>query len=149
MNGLLRAAKRFVNCCSGSALVEVTVVVPLAISLTVGVVDFSLALSARATMGKSVRDAARYLSRLPQAAVCSTAAQTVAKNIAVYGIKTAESGNEVLSGFATGDITVTPDTDCSTSPTTIEVTAAYTYQTIMLSAALPGAGSIPMAATHK
>ena len=42
-----------------------TIVVPVAISLMAGGVDFGLAFTTQATGSKSVRDAARYLGSLP------------------------------------------------------------------------------------
>ena len=47
-----------------------TLVVPLAVALMVGAVDFGMGFSAQATLGKSVRDAARYVAGLP-AGACS------------------------------------------------------------------------------
>ena len=46
-------------------MVETTIYMPIVISLMVGGVDFGMAFSAHATVGKSVRDAARYLGSLP------------------------------------------------------------------------------------
>ena len=55
---------------TGSALVEMTIVVPVAISMMAGVVDFGMAFATQATGGKSLRDAGRYLSTLPLSAAC-------------------------------------------------------------------------------
>ena len=62
MRSMFKFLLRFASCSSGSALVEMTIVVPVAISLMAGGVDFGLALSTQATGSKSVRDAARYLA---------------------------------------------------------------------------------------
>ena len=87
MTSLGEFLSRLVRCSSGSALVEATLYMPIAISLMVGGVDFGMAFSAHATVGKSVRDAARYLGSLPTwptPVACSTDwAITNAKNLAV------------------------------------------------------------------
>src|SRR5262245_8960648 len=83
MRSLFKFLLRLARCSSGSALVEMTIVVPVAISLMVGGVDFGLALSTQATAAKSVRDAARYLASL-RAGECDGQI-TSAKNLAVYG----------------------------------------------------------------
>ena len=66
-------------------MVEMALIMPIMISLMVGGVDFGMAFSAHATMGKSVRNAARYLGSLPKAAACSSWAIANAKNLAVFG----------------------------------------------------------------
>jgi TadE-like protein len=83
MRSLVKYLLRFARCSSGNALVEMTIVVPVAISLMVGGVDFGLALTTQATASKSVRDAARYLGSL-RASEC-TAQIAGAQNLAVYG----------------------------------------------------------------
>jgi Flp pilus assembly protein TadG len=101
------------RCESGSALVEMTIILPLAVALMVGVVDFGVGLSTQATANKAVREAARYLSSLPSAACTQGWAQTNAKNLAVYG-NTAGTGSPLISGWSTGSVTATC-TPCSTT----------------------------------
>jgi Flp pilus assembly protein TadG len=60
-----------------------TIVLPVAVSLMVGGVDFGLALSTQATAAKSVRDAARYLGSL-RAGDCDSE-RAKAQNLAIYG----------------------------------------------------------------
>ena len=61
MRTLFKFLLQLARSSSGSALVEMTIIVPVAISLMAGGVDFGWALSTQATGSKSVRDAARYL----------------------------------------------------------------------------------------
>ena len=116
-----------------------TIVAPVAIALMVGVVDFGMGFSARATLGKSARDAARYLAGLPQSAYCQSWAEASAKNLAVYG-NTAGTGNPVISGWSVSGVSITPvpATSCPAAGSTIVVTASYSYSSIILAGAIPG-----------
>jgi len=69
-------------------MLEAAVVMPVAISLMVGCVEFGNLFLTYGTANKSVRDAARYLARIPKEIVCSTGATgglTIAQNLAIYG----------------------------------------------------------------
>src|SRR5262245_12448449 len=95
---------RLARCSSGSAVVEATIYIPIVISLMIGGVDFGMAFYADATVGKSVRDAARYLASLPipptsAARVgCSTWAITKAQNLAVFG-NLSGTGSPLITGW--------------------------------------------------
>lgn len=85
---MLRWFRQFGRCTSGSSLVEVTIVMPLAVSLMAGGVEFGRALWAYHTADKSVKSAARYLARLPEAALIPSAqdwALVRARNLALRG----------------------------------------------------------------
>jgi hypothetical protein len=66
-------------------MLEMTIVVPMAITLMAGGVDFGMALSTQATLSKSVRDAARYLGNLPASAGCPGWAVTNATALVTPG----------------------------------------------------------------
>src|SRR5260370_36780360 len=95
MRSLTKCLLQLARCESGSALVESSLVVPIALSLMVGTVDFGQGLRTWATGSKSVRDAARYLGNLDFLAVvdrttnawvgCPAWAVTDAQNLAIYG----------------------------------------------------------------
>jgi Flp pilus assembly protein TadG len=120
---------RLAHCSSGSALLEMAIIIPVAISLMAGGIHFGWALSTQATVNKSVRDAARYLSTLPAGAVCgwgqSNAANLVTQN---------------LSGSSVTITTNQPNNSCPTCPSTtppgacftIIVTATFPYKSIFL-----------------
>jgi Flp pilus assembly protein TadG len=55
----------------GVAFLEFTILFPLLLTLTLGVFEFGHAMKNRHTIDKAVRDAARYLARVP--ATCTSA----------------------------------------------------------------------------
>src|SRR3974390_2058922 len=99
------------RCRSGSALVEMAFIAPVAILLMVGAVDFGSALFTQATASKSVHDAARYLGSLSKSTVCNNPKWSFilqkAQNLAVYGTLTAQAGNELIPGCSPNDEHVT------------------------------------------
>jgi Flp pilus assembly protein TadG len=120
--------RRLAGCTSGAAMVEATIVTPVAISLLVGGVEFGSLFLHYGTANKSVRDAARYLARAPQATICAGGTgRTVATNLAIYG--SAINTGIALIGTPT-DWTISFDADCA-NPTYVTVTAAVTYTPIM------------------
>jgi hypothetical protein len=119
---------------------------PLAISLMAGATDFGLAYSELSTAQKSLRGATRYLARLPANAVCSWG-QTNAKNLAVYG-NIGGTGNPVISGWATSQVTLTQPTNCASSYAVIELGATVTYNSLMLPVVgLPG--TVTLSTSHQ
>ena len=138
-------------------MVETAIIMPIVISLMVGGVDFGMAFSAHATVGKSVRDAARYLGSLPTTAACSTWAIANAKNLAVYGKLNpvvsdpplTTDDRPLISGWQTdGGTNNNVSVDCS-NPSIIIVSAKAPYNTLMLGAVLPGIGTITLSAQHE
>ena len=89
MKRLCDTLSELVRCKSGSALVEMTFVAPLAILLMVGAVDFGRALFTQATASKSVHDAARYLGGLSKSAICDNpdCVQDFAKGTKFGGVR--------------------------------------------------------------
>jgi Flp pilus assembly protein TadG len=150
MTSFVKYLSRLARCSSGSAMVETAITLPLMISLMVGGVDFGMAFSAHATVGKSVRNAARYLGSLPTTAACSTWAIANAKNLAVFGKLSPGAGDNVLiSGWQTdGGTKNNVSVDCS-NPPVIVVSAKVPYSTLMLGAILPGIGTITLSAQHE
>jgi hypothetical protein len=127
---------RFTKCTSGAASVEAAVMMPLVISLMVGSTDFGRAFAVSATADKSMRDAARYLARVPSGAICSWGL-TNAKNLAVYGKLTVSAGDKpLIHGWSTNDITLALPTNCAAlpSPTVVRLEATVPFTGIMLSA---------------
>ena len=149
MTSLGEFLSRLVRCSSGSAMVEATLYMPIAISLMVGGVDFGMAFSAHATVGKSVRDAARFLGSLPTtptAVACIGGptgwAATKAKHLAVYGTLDVVAGETpLIPGWSTTNVTVAFNpTDCSSPDFRITVSATATYSPLILGA-VPGIGT--------
>lgn len=115
--------RRLVRCTSGTAALEAAIVLPVAISLMVGGVEFGRLFSAYGTAEKSTRDAARYLARVPKAHVCDWGL-TNAQNLAVYG-NIAGTGPALILGWTTGTVTLN-GIDCA-NPSIIDLRAAVPY----------------------
>lgn len=70
----------------GAALVEFTLVAPLLLLLMCGMAEFANALRQYHIMEKGVRDAGRYLARVPMTGcTISSSATTAAQNLALTG----------------------------------------------------------------
>jgi Flp pilus assembly protein TadG len=133
MRAFLNLLLRVARCTSGTAAVEAAIIMPIAIALMTGATDFGRAYTTSSTADKSMRDAARYLAHLPFSAVCSTWAQTNAKNLAVFG-NTAGNGNPLITGWSTSNVTVAQPTSCPLTPPSdqvIQVTATVPFTSIM------------------
>jgi hypothetical protein len=142
----MRLLRRFARSTRGASVLEGAIIMPLAISLMAGAVDFGRGFSTLATAQKSMRNAGRYLSMLPPAAVCGWG-QTRAKNLAVYG-NLAGSGQPLVYGWTTGNVTLVRPTTCTASFTVIELSASVPYTSLMLPViGLPG--TLTMTARHE
>jgi Flp pilus assembly protein TadG len=131
MKSLSHFLLRLARCTLGSSLVEMTLVVPLIIALMVGVVDFGMAFSVRATLGKSVRDAARYVAGLPISA-CSTSS-TFWANVYAQSLVT----NVLPSAIANVTCSACPSPSLSGS-NCVTASATFSYNSIILSGAISG-----------
>jgi Flp pilus assembly protein TadG len=124
--------RRLFGCESGTASIETIIVLPIALSLMAGGVEFGQIWSEYGTIAKSVRDSTRYLARLKYDAICDWGL-TNAKNMAVYG--SINGTTPVISNFSTNDVTlVTPD--CGAAPAggySVEMRASVSYTGTMLS----------------
>lgn len=108
MRPLFKYLVQLARCTSGTALIEMTIIMPMGFLLMAGVVDFGMAFSTQATLGKSARDAARYLGGLPSSAYCQTWATDYAKGL-------------VTTVLSTASVNV----NCSTSVITVSATVPY------------------------
>jgi Flp pilus assembly protein TadG len=144
MSSFFKFLLQLARCSSGNALIEMTIVVPVAISLTAGGVDFGMALTTQATAGKSVRDAARYLGSL-RASECNGQIAN-AQNIAVYGNLTG-TGNALVpnwnaNGGANNNVSIT----CGS---TIVVSAKIPYDSIIFTSFLPISSTLTLSTQHE
>ena len=144
MKGLIKPLLQLARCSSGSALVEMTVVVPVAISLMAGGVDFGLALSTQATAAKSVRDAARYLGSL-RAGDCDSE-RAKAQNLAIYGNLSGTGDPLVPDWNATGGTDNNVNITCGP---TIVVSAKIPYTSIFHATFLPIASTYTLHTEHQ
>jgi Flp pilus assembly protein TadG len=135
IRSLFKFSTRLARCTSGSALVEMTIMAPILISLFAGAVDYGMFLSTQATLDKSVRDAARYLGSLPKnldGSRCPAPswAVTNAQNLVTTG----------ATNFAI---------DCTTYPGTVVVSANLAYNSIILARFLPIASTFTLSTQHQ
>ena len=107
--------------------------IPVAIFLMAGGVGFGQLFSAYGTAEKSMRDAARYLARVPQANLCDWGRDN-ARNLAMYGALT-NTGQPLISTWTDpttvnfcepGNPTCPPD-NCPAPSDVIELRAAVPY----------------------
>jgi Flp pilus assembly protein TadG len=98
----------------GTALIEGAVVMPMLLVVLGGVFEFSWVFYQQKLIETGVRDAARYLTRVPAngspcAATDSSGTQytTYAQKIAVYGSTSTTGFNPRVKGWTTADVTIT------------------------------------------
>lgn len=143
MNEAFAFLRRFFRSDRGTAAVEAAIVMPLAISLMVGGVEFGRILSGYATADKTMRAAARYLARVPASAVCDWGLDN-ARNLAVFGtIDPPEGAQPLLPGWTVGSVTLDASYPCGSADTVIELQTAVPFQVFMLDAiGLPNAWTL-------
>jgi Flp pilus assembly protein TadG len=100
----------------GVQLVELAIVLPIFILLFGATAEFGRYFYEYTTLAKSARAGARYLAT---AAVNSTE-DTTAKNIVVYG-NSAGTGNPILSGLSTANVSITRSGGVPVLPQTVTV----------------------------
>jgi Flp pilus assembly protein TadG len=144
---MLRFFGNLARCTSGNALIETIIILPLAISLMIGLVDFGWALSMQATANKSVRGAARYLGTLPPGTACTNWAVANARNLAIYG-NLAGTGTKLIPGWEPDQTSNNVTVDCST-PDVIIVSATVPVNSLMLATFVPILASLRIYAEHE
>lgn len=133
---------RFGRSRKGAALVEFALLGPVLIILMCGLAEFSNAMRQYHIMEKSVRDAARYLTRVPMTGcTINAAAITAAQNLALTG-RTASGGTYVLPAWTDPTTVTVTVADCVSNTTqayrghdqmpVIEVTAGAPYEDLGL-----------------
>jgi Flp pilus assembly protein TadG len=127
---LLGLLRRLARCNSGTATIEMVIILPVAILLMSGGVEFGNLFSAYGTANKSVRDATRYLARVPQANVCGWGL-TNATTLAIYG----NLGGTGTSLLPTTTTVTLQNGDCN-NPTNITLEADVPY-TVLVFGAIP------------
>lgn len=106
----------------GAAAVEFALVLPVLVLLVCGIIDFGRAYNARITLSHSVREAARVWALGGTAAETTTRAQDTATG---------------LSG-----VTATTTTCAFGQPTTVTVTASFSFATPLIGSLAPGLTSL-------
>lgn len=142
----------------GATLLELTILLPVLVSLSFGVNEFGRALHHNHIVNKSVRDAGRYLSRVP--AVCpggtiDAAHIATARNLALTGYP---SGGSPLISYWTNPATVSVVVNCydnsagafrgRTEIPIVRVTATVPYADLGFLATL-GMPTLTLTAAHE
>ena len=142
----LRFFRELARCTSGSAVLEGALVVPVAITLMAGGVEFGRIFSAYGTANKSMRDAARYLARVPDkdsggnltiANICGWGLAN-AKDLAMYGKLNANPATvtPLIPGWIDSSTITLQEPNCggaATPPIRIDLRAAVPYSGFMFS----------------
>lgn len=154
---MLRPLKPFLKERRGAALVEFSLVAPLLIFLMCGLAEFAMVMRQYHIMEKGVRDAGRYLARVPMTGcTLNGAAVTQAQNLALTG--RTDSGSLLLPTWTdTNTVAVTVAQCFDNSGGTyrgrddmpvIEVTAEAPYADIGLLSVI-GIGDIDLEVSHQ
>lgn len=142
---LVGLLQKFVRCTSGTAVLEAAIVVPVAIVLMAGGVEFGRLFAQYETASKSMRDAARYLARVPNTDTSGNPTTdyicgwglTNAQNLAVYGkISPANTDQSLIANWTTAEVTLqSPSCGGTPSPPiVIELRSAVPYTGLMFTA---------------
>ena len=155
-----RQMRRIAGDDEGSALIEGAIVVPVLFSLIFGALEFSFYFYQQHLVATGVRDAARYLARVPDPN--NATAQTIAQSLAATGSPTPGSTTRRVAGFDPGEvaITVTPVANvpggiCGADPcrgypnslTRVTVTGSFTWVPLGFWDYL-GFGTVNVTVTH-
>lgn len=134
---MIRPLSRFGKAKGGAALVEFTLIAPLLIILMCGLAEFANAMRQYHVMEKGVRDAGRYLTRVPMSGcTVNGGAIITAQNLALTG-RTSGGANLLDNWTDLNSVTVTIAQCVANSSQTyrgqaqlpvIEVTARAPYQ---------------------
>lgn len=154
----MRLLSRFGRARKGAALVEFSLLAPVLILLMCGLSEFANAMRQYHVMEKGVRDAARYLTRVPMSACAlDGTAVTAAKNLALTG-QAAGGGTYFLPGWSDpSTVTVAVAACVSNTPRiyrgqsqmpVIEVTARAPYQDLGLLSVI-GINGIALEVRHQ
>ena len=139
MKSLPSRLRRFARCERGTQLVELAIVLPVMLALFGATAEFGRFFYTYATLAKSTRSAARYLTVEPLGGTDEKAA-----NLVVYG-NTAGTGDPLVEGLTVDDVNVTRNGGNSTMPLYITVSVdGFTYEPIFDLGALVGNPSLSL-----
>lgn len=142
----------------GSALLEMTVIIPFITVLGLGVLEFANYFYNFQIVQNGVQDAARYAASLPYSSSNTTQNDAVIKNLAVTGVPT--GGTSRVPGWTTSQVTVTWSTVANTAVNgvtpyryagnvpTVTVSTAVPYSTLGFTGFM-GLGSLTIKAKHE
>lgn len=145
---------------SGASLVEMGLLLPLLVSLALGMMVYANVVYQFHVAEKGVKAASRFLARIPVAptAGCNfsfdSASETAAKELAVKGSFDANA-TQLLPNWATTQVTI-PATTCKNDPAgggaqipVVTVNASFTYNGLGLLNFLGAGSAITISASHE
>lgn len=152
-----RLSLRFIKDRKGAALVEFALVAPVLIFLMCGLAEFANAMRQYHVMEKGVRDAGRYLARVPMTAcTVNSGSITTARNLAITGRMS--GGTAHLSNWTDPATVAVSVAQCVSNTTNayrghaqipvIQVQASAPYADLGMLTVL-GIGTINLEATHQ
>jgi TadE-like protein len=152
-----RAALRLFKNRDGTAVIEFALVAPLLIFLMCGMAEFANVMRQYHVMEKGVRDAGRYLARVPMTGcVVDGASATAARNLAVTG--RTSGGAALLPNWTDANTVIISVAECVDNSAgtyrgraqmpVIQVQASATYVDLGLLTII-GVGAIDLEATHQ
>jgi len=155
---VIRLLSRFGKAREGASLVEFSLLAPVLILLMCGLSEFANAMRQYHIMEKGVRDAARYLTRVPMSGcTLNGGSVTAAQNLALTGQTTA-GGSYFLPTWTDPSTVTVAVADCvSNTPRVyrghdqmpvIEVTAQAPYQDLGMLSVI-GIGEIELEVRHQ
>lgn len=115
----------------GVAMVELTIALPLLLLLLLAIAEFGRMLYHYNNLLQANRDAVRYLAaeawngNLGQV-VIDPVVEARTKNLAVYGVPTPQTGNEVVPGLTTANVTVG-----AVGTQHVQVSTSYVFQPVI------------------
>jgi len=138
----------------GTAMVETAIVLPVVMLLLFGLIEMGRALHHQHILAKTVRDAARYLARVPLACPAGAdpnwaAALTTAQHLAATG--QLSGGNALVRGWTEASFTVANPVCQNWSGRTVQMitmSADIPYQDLGLLGYL-GLGPMRLGASHQ
>ncbi len=111
MDNLKSFVGEFLKCDSGATLVEMTLIVPLLISLSAGVFEFGTMFQRKLLVEAGLRDGARYAARC-DSSFTGLNCESNAQNIAASGTHDGTTGR--VAGWAANQVTVAIREDIDT-----------------------------------
>ncbi len=114
--------QRFLHDKDGTAIAEAALAIPFAIILMAGLIDFGRAYFTLATAQKSTRNAVRYLTTLPPAAICDWGFDR-AKNLARFGNVNKAGRSLLVNNWTAEQITLATPSCPATTASTIRIQA--------------------------
>lgn len=120
----------------GVAMVEFAIALPLLLLLLLGVAEFGRMLFHYNSVLQASRDASRYAAaeawnKTLGSIELTTALETAIKNVAVYGVPSANAGfSPVVPDLTTAQVAVTP-VNSGSATDHVRVTITYTFQPVI------------------